>query len=300
MFGYAKVDSKASVTGKTTEAWLPNAAFSYALNDNVTPYFSYGRGYLLTYLGGGGFVNAYWSNQTNLDKRGITADMLADRQSLPLVDNLDLGVRLKFGTWRITPTIYYSIYSDKAVTIADSATATGTPIYYRQTVGRANAYGAELEVAGNLFDSVSLFASGSYNRSEFTRNVVSASGTIDITGNQFPDTAQYMAKLGVTYVPKFLPDFRISPIVRYVGSRYADATNYYSVPGYTTADINMTYTLKNVSSSLKDLTLGFYVSNIFNTEYVSAISAADDARQTAATYYVGAPRAFICSITGRF
>lgn len=296
VFNYAKVDEKASVGEKTTDALLPSAAFSYALNEHVTPYINYGRGYTLAYLGGGGFTNAYWSNKAVLDKIGITADMLADRANLPIADNFDLGVRLKFGTWNITPTVFYSHYDDKNVTVIDPETG----IQFKQTVGKARAYGAELEIAGSLFDSVSLFASGSYNTSEFTKDVPSKSGTIDISGNQFPDTPQYMAKLGVTYMPPFAPGFQVSPIIRCVGSRYADAENKYKVPGYVTADFNVTYTLKNVSSFLKDLTVGFYIGNIFDKEYIASISAADEARQTAATYYPGAPRTFAGSISGRF
>ncbi|OPY00175.1 MAG: Ferrichrome-iron receptor precursor [Syntrophorhabdus sp. PtaU1.Bin002] len=296
VFDYANVDYRASVRGRSIDAFLPSAALSYALNEHVTPYFNYGRGYTLAYLGGGGHINTYWSNRARYDAMGVTADMLADEQDIPIADNFDLGARLKFGTWHITPTIFYSLYKDKNVTILDAATG----IQSRQTVGKARAYGAELEIAGTLFDSVSAFASGTYNRSEFTKNVPSRSGTTDITGNQFPDTPQYMAKLGFTYTPHFLPNFQVSPIIRYVGSRYADATNDYNVSGYSTVDLNMTYALKNISSSLKDLTLGFYVSNIFNKKYISAISSADEARQTAATYYTGVPRTFVCSISGRF
>lgn len=293
---YARIDSAACVGGKSTDVFLPSVAFSYALNDHVTPYFNYGRGYDLAYFGPGGIINGYWGNRAKFDAAGITADMLADRQDIPIGDNFDLGMRLKFGTLHITPTIFYSKFKDKDVTIQDPATG----IQYRQTVGKAEAYGAELEIAGNLFDGMSIFASGTYNRSKFTKNVPSSSGTTDITGNQFPDTPEYMAKLGIIYTPHFLPDFQISPVIRYVGSRYGDATNYEKISGYSTMDVSMAYKLKNISSVLKDLTLGVSITNVFNSKYIASISAADEARQTGATYYPGAPFTVACSITGRF
>lgn len=296
VFDYAKVDTKASVCGRTLDIFLPNAGLSYTLNEHVAPYLNYGRGYTLAYLGGGGHVNAYWSNKTKYDAMGTTANILADRQNIPFADNFDLGARLNFGKLHITPTLFYSLYTDKNVTFCDASTG----IQYKQTVGKARAYGAELEIAGNLFDGLSFFASGTYNKSEFTKNVPSKTETTDITGNQFPDTPQYMAKFGITYVPHFLPNFQISSIFRYVGSRYADATNYYKIAGYSTTDINISYKFNNISPALKEIELGLYIDNVLNKQYIVSISAADEARQTAATYYTGAPRTIVCSITGRF
>ena len=295
--GSATVLPKASVTSQASDAWLPSAGVTYALNDYATPYASYGRGYRVAYFGPGGIINGYYGNQKTFDAEGITADMLARDQKLETADNIDLGVRLKFDSWQITPIIFYSKYENKSVTILDPTTG----IVYRQTVGNAQAHGAELEVNGKLFRSLTLFASGTYDNSTFKSNVPSTSGTASINGNQFPDTPQYMGKLGFTYVPDQLPALAISPVGRYLSSRYGDATNEQKIPGYAVADLDMAYKLGDIlPRSVKDVTLCLDFVNIFNKKYISFISVADEARQTAAQYYSGAPFTVSFSVTAKF
>jgi iron complex outermembrane recepter protein len=285
------------VTGQSNNVWLPSAGVTYALNDHATPYVSYGRGYRIAYFGPGGIISGYYNNQKTFDAQGITADMLAGNQKLETADNIDLGVRLKFGSWQITPIVFYSKYQNKSVTMLDPASG----IVYRQTVGDAQAHGAELEVNGKLFEGLSLFASGTYDNSTFKSNVPSTSGKASINGNQFPDTPQYMGKLGFTYVPEWLPALAISPIGRYLGPRYGDATHLERIPGYAVADLNATYKLGNfLPSGVKDVTLCLDFVNIFNKKYISYISAADESRQTAAQYFPGAPFTVSASITAKF
>lgn len=293
---YARVDSSASVSGKTNDVFLPSAALSYTVNQHVTPYIAYGRGYRLAYFGPGAIMNAYTANRTYYNSIGVTADMLADRQEIETGDNFDLGMRLKFGQWNITPAVFYSIIKNKSVAILDQA----TNVQYRQTVGDARSYGAELEISGTLFRDISLFASGTYNNAEFTKNVPIKTSTVNIDGNRFPDTPEYMAKLGIIYSPQSVPGLTISPIFRYVGARYGDAENQEKVSAYSTTDINAEYKLKNISPALKELAFGFSVLNVFNARYISKIEVSDEARQTSAQYYQGSPRTFVLSMTGRF
>lgn len=296
VFGYAAIDEEASIGEKTTDAWLPSAGISYEVNDQITSYFNYGRSYLLAFLGGGGFINSYWANRALYNSLGINADMLADEAKLPTADNFDLGTRFNIGSWYITPTLFYSRQQNKNVTYLNPDTG----VQSKQTVGKAKTYGAELELAGAVTDSLTLFTSGSYNRSEFTENINTRGDTTDIKGNMFPDTPKYMGKLGVNYRPNFLPDLQIAPVMRYIGSRYADATNLYKVSGYFTADLNINYTIKNIPTLFKEVILGVSVGNILDKEYIAAIRAADEARQTAASYYTGAPRSFAGSVSVKF
>jgi iron complex outermembrane recepter protein len=242
-------------------------------------------------------ISGYLKNRKYFDSTGMHADGLADRQKIPTADNFDLGIRLTFGSWHITPVGFYSRYLNKAVTIWDPS----AHISYRQTVGKAKAYGSELEVTGNLFSQFSLFASATYNKSGFLDNVpASATISSDIKGMQFPDCPEYMAKLGITYMPKFLPGYEISPVLRYVGNRYGDINNKEFVHSYKTGDITMAYKLKNISSSMKDFSLSFSMLNVSNAEYISAVRAADETRGGATTYYAGYPLTCAWSVRGNF
>ena len=290
-------DTNACVGSKAPSALLPQIGFSYKINDHVTPYADYGRDYGICYFGPGGMVSGYFNNRKYFDSIGVHADDLGDKQKIPTADNFDLGIRLTFGSWRITPVVFYSSYLNKAVTFWDSV----TKVSYRQTVGKAQAYGSEWEVSGNLFSELSLFASATYDKAEFIDNVpTSAANKSDIKGNQFPDCPRYMAKLGISYTPKFLPGVEISPVIRYVGNRYGDIKNKEIVNSYKVGDITMAYKLKNISSSLKDLTLSFSILNVSNAEYISSVKAADEARGGSTTYYVGYPLTCAWSVRGTF
>jgi iron complex outermembrane receptor protein len=290
-------DTNACVGSKAPDVFLPSVGFSYKVNNHVTPYVNYGRDYGICYFGPGGMISGYWAGRAHLDSLGINADKLADEQKIPTADDFDLGIRLTFGSWRITPVIFYSSYLNKAVTIWDPA----TNVKYRQTVGKAQAYGSEWEIAGNLFSGISLFASATYDEANFNDNVpISATDKIDIKGKQFPDCPKYMAKLGISYMPNFLPGLELSPVIRYVGNRYGDIMNQEFVHSYKVADINTAYKLKNIASSLKDLTLRFSILNVSNAQYISSVKAADETRGGATTYYAGYPLTCTWSIQGRF
>jgi iron complex outermembrane recepter protein len=290
-------DTNACVGSKAPDVFLPSTGFSYRFNNHVTPYVNYGRDYGICYFGPGGMISGYWAGRAHLDSLGINADKLADKQKIPTADDFDLGIRLAFGSWRITPVIFYSRYLNKAVTIWDPV----TKVKYRQTVGEARAFGSEWEIAGNLFSGLSLFASATFDSTEFIDNVpISSADTVTINGKQFPDCPKYMAKLGVSYLPKFLPGFEIYPVLRYVHTRYGDITYKEKVRRYTVGDITMAYKLKNIASLLKDLTLSFSILNVTDTKYISSIKAADETRGGATTYYAGYPLTCAWSINGAF
>jgi iron complex outermembrane recepter protein len=290
-------DTNACVGSKAASVFLPSVGFSYKFNNHVTPYVNYGRDYGICYFGPGGMISGYWAGRAHLDSLGINADTLADKQKIPTADDFDLGVRLTFGSWRITPVIFYSRYLNKAVTIWDPV----NQVKYRQTVGKAQAFGSELEISGNLFSGLSLFASATFDSTNFIDNVpISSTDMVNIKGKQFPDCPKYMAKLGISYLPNFLPGFEISPVFRYVHFRYGDIGYNEKVRRYTIADINTAYKLKDIASSLKDFTLSFSILNVFDEKYISSVKAADETRGGSTTYFAGYPLTCTWSIRGTF
>ncbi|MGC4085584.1 MAG: TonB-dependent receptor [Vicinamibacterales bacterium] len=111
-----------------------------------------------------------------------------------------------------------------------------------------------------------------------------------VSGKQTPDTPHVLAKLGAVYTVKGLG---ISPTVRFVDDRYADALNTQLVPSYTVTDLNLSYGLQSLPglstmSSLHGLTLSLSAQNLFDRQYVAVIGAFEDA--TTGSFFVGARR----------
>ena len=105
-----------------------------------------------------------------------------------------------------------------------------------------------------------------------------------------------MFKAGVTYT---WYDFAFTPVVRVIGERYGDAQNLNKVAGYTVADFNFAYNIRQ-KAGLDEATLKFSVVNMFDKKYISEISPNDTDLSSDAQYYVGAPRTFIGTVAVKF
>jgi iron complex outermembrane receptor protein len=276
-------DSAASVHGGSIDELLPNFGVNYTISDRLGAYFNYGRNF-----GRPAFDNwtVYSKNTSTFTSRGLTAQYLWDQTRPEISDNFDLGLRYKSDSAYITGTLFYGIFRDKGVSVADPNLG---GLAYMQNVGEAESYGVELEAVKYLTKDLSVFASGSYSKFQFTEDIKSSSNSItEAEGNQVPDTPEYEGNLGLTYRYR---DFSVSPILRYVGKRYGDVTNNQSISDYTTVDLSIRYTKEHIfgCKDLKVLSVGLDFYNLLDKEYISLINVSDDSVQGRASYYAGAP-----------
>ncbi len=276
--------------GITNREWLPYAGVSYSLTPNASIYTSYGRNYAYPHGWPNVFSN-YIAAKAAYTAAGVNMQYLVDNVKLVTSDNYELGLRFNGKRFYVTPALFYADYRNKLFSVYDPTVAQTI----RQSIGKSRVYGTELEVGVTPIDNLSIYGSFSYNKSEITEDFKTATNTvIAAKGKQTPDTPEILAKLAVTYN---LFGVEISPIAKFVDSRFGDVLNSERIPSYWVFDLDLKYSLPPFLG-LKDVTLGINVQNLFDRSYIGAISSFDDTAK--GSYMVGAPRTIVGSVAARF
>ena len=210
---------------------------------------------------------------------------MADQLKPEEADNYDLGVRFDFDKFYIAPSVYYVKYKNRIIPFPDP---TNPNIIYSRNAGKADAYGAELELGIVPVRRVSIYTSFSYNKAKFKdESFFDGNTRFNIKDKTVPDTPKYMVKLGGRFE---LMGFRISPSVQYIGSRYGNLINTEKVSSYTLVNLNVQRRIYKGIDLLVD------VVNLTDKKYVGRISTGT----TSGTYYAGAPFTISVGLSGRF
>ncbi len=267
---------------KTFGIFLPNIGASHYLNDTTTLKASYGRNTNTM-----AYTNYPASKSQDLVSKLWGA--LKPEES----DNIDIGIGYQDSDLSLTATAFYSKVKNVGATFYDPALNES----YNQNSGEARSYGIEAGLSYSLLDNLTIDASATYNSYVYTKNAVSASNTpINAKGKQRPDVPKYFANLGATLN---LEGYKISPLVRYVGKRYSDVENRYSVDGFVIADLSINKEFKLDNNQKLDLSLS--ATNIFNKKYISTFGTSNtNPDPTAISYTIGSPRAFFGSLAYKF
>jgi iron complex outermembrane recepter protein len=286
------VNKSLTTSEASYNALLPSLALQWAFSPTLDGRLSAGRNVGNPWLGP--LYSTYMSNVTRFQTAGVSLQNLWNSLRLEKADTVDLGLSWHGERLTLAPTLYYTRFKDKQVTAYDAAVG----VSYLQSGVDAHAYGAELEAVWAASSNLNLIGSLSWNIDKLDDNIVSAAGTsIASKGKQVPDTPQWLAKLGATYR---LGAWSLSPMIRYVGERYGDALNTEKVSAYTLADVHSSYRFGR-QGGFAWLEVDASVLNLFDKQYISTINAGqDDARPGATTYYPGAPRTWMVSLSGGF
>jgi len=252
---------------------LPNIGLGFSVLDNLYLYASYAKNFRVpqSFLG---TIPPSRSAQ-------FVADQLKPEES----DSYDLGARLTYDKFYIAPTAYIVRYKNRLIRVNDPNDPT---LVYLRNAGKVDAKGFELEVGANPMSKTNIYASFSYNEAKFKDDVFYDGSTkYDIKDKSVPDTPMYMIKLGSRFN---LYDFKVSPSIQFIGSRYGNFTNTEKVDNY--AIVNLSATRK----IYKYFDLYMDVVNLTNQKYVGRINPGT----ASGTYYAGAPFTISFGINGRF
>jgi iron complex outermembrane receptor protein len=228
---------------------------------------------------------------------GITLQDIFDDWEMETSDNFDLSFRYTHKYFSIAPVLFYSQHKDLLVSIDDPRLInpnTNKPVSYYQNVGDATSYGFELEFSLFPLKNMTVFVNPSYTDMSFDDDFKRGDSLVKIENNQLPDTPEWIIKSGFIYR---INNFEISPLVKWVDSRYGDAFNKEKVDDYTVVDLNLKYTQDNFWG-LKEAKIGLELSNLLNERYVGAISASDTG--SGADYYAGSPFTAVFTISGKY
>lgn len=272
---------------QTHKIWLPTLGASYDINTDWQMYASYGKNFIrpYSYLP---LMSYYQNNRAAFQAIGMGAQDLFDGYTLEESDNFDLGVRFRGEMVEIAPTLFYGKHKNLLTTITNDI---NTSLSYQQNVGEGTSYGLETEINFFLNDTTTLFINPTYTDFTYDDNIKGMA----TKGKQLVDTPKWMGRSGVIYK---IGNFELTPMVRYLGSRYGNATNTEKVEEAWLADFRATYTKKNFyeKSTLK---VALELDNILGKKYISVINASDYETGTT-TYQQGAPRSAMITMGVHF
>lgn len=277
-----------AVEGDDLDAWLPYAALTYALGSELQLRAAVGRTVGAPPLSA---WNQYQSNYAAFSAAGVSAQAMMDEMELETSNNIDLSLRWETERLYLEPTLFYADFSNRSVTFYDPSVG----VSYPQSVGEGHQVGAQLAAGWFPRSDLELFGSGSYTRAVFDEDLLTAGGaTLEVEGNQLPDVPKWMANIGLRWKRDA---YTLSPVVRYVGSRYADSGHTEKVSDYVTLDLRGSYRIPTAGGGLE---LSLAAVNLFDKEYIGRINAGDVQNAGAYTYYPGAPRTFVVAAGYRF
>jgi len=279
-------DKKYEVDGKTYEVFLPYIGVTYKPAESVILRANYGRNYNTVQYGFGSQLDSLYNKGfTEAQLERLWHDKVRPEES----DNFDVGINIALGKFFAETTLFYSLTKYVAGSFYDP----GLNETYAQNTGKAFSLGAEILVGYAFLKNLDATLSFMYNNYECTSDYKTATGyVIQAKGHQMPDAPRYTGNLSVNWR---IGDLTVSPTARYLGKRYADVENKYSLDDHFLVDLSTSYPI----NLFKDFPMVLRVSaiNLLDKEYVATVSAGNTSvGETAQTYNVGAPRTFFASL----
>jgi iron complex outermembrane receptor protein len=204
----------------------------------------------------------------------------------------ELGHRYTGDMINSSVTAFNTQFTNRIATAYDPTTAITTDY----NVGDSTILGIEAQVGTKPVKGWSAYVSGSFINSKINQDFrASSTVTLPTTGNQMPDTPQWMAGAAIQYSS--------GPVIatlsaKYTGMRYSTLANDESIDPFTLVNFSAGYKFAS-NSFFKSPTLRLNVQNLFNTSYLimSPNASGGDIKTNAQgpgasspTYYVGAPR----------
>lgn len=284
-------------TAKTYDAVLPTAGLGYTFCEAWQVHASYGRSQIRPYAYVP-LINTYNTNRARFQAAGVSLNDLFQGLDMEISDNVELGARYHSERFEVLPTVWYSRQQDLLVNVSDARVtdASGKPVSYQQNVGKATGYGFELENNVFVTEALTAFVNPSYTVLTYDDDIVYQGAVFKAKDNQLVDAPRWLVKSGVIFRHGSL---EVTPQARYVGDRYGDAAHQEKIGDYMTADLLTSYTFKDVGlmKALKT-SLEFY--NLLDRQYISSITASDDARGGDASYLAGAPFTVLGKVSMEF
>ncbi len=276
------VPFKSAESTKTFSRLFPDFKLTRMIGNNTALHLAYGESYA-THVD----IYPYYISQAALNT-AIPFQKLWDKRIMEISRNVELGMKITGSTWSFSPTIYYAKHNNKQAVLYDA----DLDATYPMNSANATGYGFELEGEYKPNDKLKCYGSFSWNRFSFDQAIYSdATGLlIDVKGMQVPDAPEFMAKGLVSYT---VGDLTISPVVRYMSSRYGDVQHTQKIDGTTLFDLDLTWGRPIAGLHNVDCSLSFI--NLFDTKYVSMISASDY-KTLKTSYQPGAPFTVIASV----
>jgi len=272
------VDAR-SVQSTTIREWAPYLGLRYEASERLELRAALGRN-----VGSPAF-DAFQKPPV----AGLSKQALWNASEMEIGDTLDLAARFSFSRGYFEPVLYYTRYRNKGVDIYDPAYNAS----YTQNIGKAHQLGLTLAGGWQLRPDLDMFGNLSFMRSQFDDDLLVGVGDVrEVEGERLPDVPARMATLGAAW--RF-GRFTLTPVVHYMGNRYADIEHTQRMGGYAVANLDLTHRLK---SRHGQFTTSLAVINLFDKRYIGFNNANETSNGS--TFYPGPPRTLVGKFSFEF
>lgn len=286
----AGADSNLNGSIETDEGFLPQLGATYAVNEDVELFASYARN-TAAFPSVVGSVFGSRSQAVFQETRRTVSPESSQ--------TFEGGVRMSGPTYQIGAAAYYVQFDDRLLAVSQGPGIVGNaPII--SNVGGVETMGIELVGTLNLTDTLTAFASYSFNNSEYESDVVNRAGVVQAAtgGKRVVNTAEHLFFGELAYDNG---SFFGSLSANYIGDRYFTFTNVGGlVDGRWLADLSAGYRFSG-NAFLDGLELQANVANLFDEDYVGTLGTngfvnAGDSQ----TLVTGAPRQVFVTLRKAF
>jgi iron complex outermembrane recepter protein len=229
----------------------PDNLFNEAARDNSLSW-RLGASYDIT-SGLTAFVGAA---RTGEPQTGFTR--AGDAVGLKTSQSYEVGLKQQLAGGKALATLTLYQIKQSNIAIADPTNLPNES--FLVPLGAARVRGIELELAGKITDSLSLFSGISLQNARILES------DQPIVGNDFANTPKFQASLFANWNGKSvgLDALDIGLGLLYQGKREANSGNEYQLPGYARVDLGISYAFA------KDFEARFQVNNLFDKTYYTA------------------------------
>ncbi|MFL1706316.1 TonB-dependent receptor [Campylobacter sp. MOP7] len=226
--------------------FLPKIALEYALQDELSIYAMYAKGYLA-----GGF---------NSFPMGGTKD--ENKFESQTSDNYEIGIKGAYDSFRFSAAAFYMDIKDTHIYMIDPKNPAN---FITGNADKATSMGIELEGVARATKELAINMAASLLRTKYG-NYISPNGKNN-KGNKIEYNPEYKFSLGASYYAPFGLYARIDGNL--IGKTYFDPQNSVARASYFTADAKIGYMKKNFDVYLyaKNIADKEYPMNVFDRSY---------------------------------
>lgn len=212
----------------------------------------------------------------------------------------ELGLRYHNGRFQGVAALYHVTFDNRLLNASTAAPILGLPAVL-SNVGSVETKGIELGGQFEITDNLSLYASYTYNDSQYQDDVLSSTGVVEMAtaGKTVVNSPKNLFKAELSYEQG---GFFSALSLSYTGERFYSYENVGQVDATTVADLTVGYRFEG--GWMDGLEVQGNVTNLFDEDYISTIGSggfvARDPAGTAQTLLTAPPRQVFLTVKKAF
>lgn len=279
---------------ESRDSFLPQVGAVYDVNDGLQAFAGYTENMAA-------FVSAATSGPFASQRQSVV-DYVAANLDPETTKTFEGGLRFRGDRFKGVVAVYHVTFDNRLLSASTAAPILGLPPVL-SNVGSVETNGIEFAGDYQITDAFSIYASYSYNNSEYQDDVLSSTGTVEMAtaGKTVVNTPKNLFKVELAYDQG---GFFSRMGVSYTGERYYTYENLGGqVDAYAVADLSVGYRFSG-TPFLEGLEVQANITNLTDEDYISTIGsggfAKNDVAGTAQTILPGAPRQIFVTVKKAF